>query len=392
MAAGYVARLGTMIIVSVLRKTDFRILTYSCYIAAVPNGSIIESMARTLGLNAYKRYLTLKSNRIHTLPIAILMPHSSCNCRCVMCDIWKGNADRKQLNNADIRQLMEAFERLETKWVIMSGGEALMNPNLFRLCEILKARNLKITILSTGILLKKYAQQVVDGVDEVVVSLDGSELVHDSIRRVPRAYQRLREGVQAVKTISSSFPVTGRCVIQRLNFTDWPNIVDAARDVRLDQISFLAADVSTDAFNRPEPWDENHIAKVNLEAEQLPELRQVLEDLIRDYAADFENGFIAESPVKLRRIYLYYAALHGLADFPPVECNAPWVSAVIEADGTVRPCYFHRPMGNIHLTELVDLLNSPSEISFRQNLDLDHDPVCRKCVCTLNLRPTVKVM
>jgi MoaA/NifB/PqqE/SkfB family radical SAM enzyme len=225
----------------------------------------------------------------------------------------------------------------------------------------------------------------------VIVSLDGSEEVHNAIRRIPNAYGKLKEGVQAVKALNPDFPISGRCVIQRLNFADWPHIVDAARDIGLDQISFLAADVSTDAFNRDDPWDGERTAEVKPDVEQLPQFKQVLEEMIERYAADFASGYIAESPAKLRRLYDYYAALYGLGDFPPVRCNAPWVSAVIEADGTVRPCYFHRPMGNVRDSSLIDLLNSPAEIAFRQGLDMDEDPICRKCVCSLNLRPAVKV-
>jgi MoaA/NifB/PqqE/SkfB family radical SAM enzyme len=352
----------------------------------------MAAMHRTVGLDTVKRYVTLKTGRIHNLPIAILMPHSSCNCRCVMCDIWLGNANRQQLSRADIESLLESFRQLGTRWVVMSGGEALMNPNLFQLCRLLKDNGIqKISILSTGLLLEKYAPEVVEGVDEVVVSLDGSEPIHDAVRRVPRAFRRLEEGVQAVKRLQPDFPITGRCVVQRLNFADWPNIIDAARAIGLDHISFLAADISTDAFNRPELWDEQRTIEVNLEPEQLPIMRSVLEALVVDYAADFENNFIAESPSKLWHIYDYYAALHKEAPFPAVQCNAPWVSAVIEADGTVRPCFFHRPMGNIHDAPLLDLVNRPEEIAFRQNLDMDRDEICRKCVCTLNLRPTAKL-
>jgi MoaA/NifB/PqqE/SkfB family radical SAM enzyme len=335
--------------------------------------------------------MTLKTGTIRSLPVAILMPHSSCNCRCVMCDIWKGNSNQQQLTEDDICDLLDSFGRLGTRWVVMSGGEALMNPNLFHLCQLLKERGLKVTILSTGLLLKKYAQQVVEGVDEVIVSLDGSEEVHNAIRRIPNAYGKLKDGVQAVKALDPRFPISGRCVIQRLNFADWPNIVYAARDIGLDKISFLAADVSTDAFNRDDPWDGERTAEVKLDADQLPEMKRVLEGMISDYAADFATEYIAESPAKLRRIYQYYAAYNGQGNFPPVQCNAPWVSAVIEADGTVRPCYFHRPMGNIRQDSLIDLLNSPEEIAFRQGLDMDKDPICRKCVCSLNLRPSVKV-
>lgn len=348
-------------------------------------------MARTIGLDAFKRYLTLKTHKIHALPIAILMPHSSCNCRCVMCDIWKGNGSSQQLTEADVRELLASLKGLNTQWVVMSGGEALMNPNLFRLCQLLRDKGIKITILSTGLLLKKYAAQVVAQTDEVIVSLDGSEAVHNAIRRVPNAYQKLREAVQAVKTLKTSFPVSARCVIQRLNFMDWPNIVDAAHKIGLDSISFLPADVSSEAFNRPELWAEERTEEVKLDQAQLPHLKTIIESLISNYSTDFVSGYIVESPAKIRRIYDYYAAFYGLTTFPPVRCNAPWVSTVVEADGTVRPCFFHRPLGNIRETPLPELLNSPSAIAFRQNLDLELDPICRQCVCSLNLRPTVKI-
>jgi MoaA/NifB/PqqE/SkfB family radical SAM enzyme len=308
-----------------------------------------------------------------------------------MCDIWKGNGNLQQLTEKDINGLLSSFKQLATSWVVMSGGEALMNPNLFRLCSILKSQGLKISILSTGLLLKKYVLQLIEGVDEIIVSLDGSTSIHDAIRRVPGAYEKLREGVQAVKEEDLDFVVTGRCVIQKLNYADWPNIIDAAHDIGLDQISFLAADVSTEAFKRIEPWDDIRRSDISLSKSQIPHLGQVLDKMIVDFEEEFSSGYIAESPNKLRKIYQYYAALQGMDEFPVVECNAPWVSAVIESDGTVRPCYFHRPMGNIRDTKLINLLNSPGEVTFRQNLDLDQDPICRKCVCTLNLRPTIKV-
>lgn len=342
-------------------------------------------------IDTYKRYITLKTHKIHALPIAILMPHSSCNCRCVMCDIWKGNGDLQQLTETDVRDLLESLKQLGTRQVVMSGGEALMNPNLFRLCDILRVEGMKLTILSTGLLLSRYAEEVVSHTDEVIVSLDGSETVHNAIRRIPNAYQKLREGVQAVKSLRPDFPLSARCVIQQGNFADWPNIIEAARGIGLDSISFLPADVTTEAFNRPEPWEAERTAEVKLTTAQLPELKAIIELLITKYQADFASGFIVESPAKLSRIYDYYAAFHGLGDFPLVRCNAPWVSAVVEADGTVRPCFFHEAIGNIRRTPLPDLLNRPDSITFRQNLDMDANPICRKCVCSLNLRPTVKI-
>src|SRR5476649_1624657 len=94
--------------------------------------------------HTYKRYRTLQTHRISALPLVLLMPHSACNCRCVMCDIWKGNQQLKQLTEADVRELTGSLKKLGTRQVVFSGGEALLHENFFRFCEILRKENIKI--------------------------------------------------------------------------------------------------------------------------------------------------------------------------------------------------------------------------------------------------------
>jgi MoaA/NifB/PqqE/SkfB family radical SAM enzyme len=308
-----------------------------------------------------------------------------------MCDIWKGNDNVQQLNESDIENLLISLKELKTRLVVMSGGEALMHPNFFRLCELLRTNKIKISILSTGLLLKKYAREIINKTDEVIVSLDGSREVHDRIRNIPDAFNKLKVGVQALRYLNKDYRVTARCVIQKENFSDLPNIVDASHDVGLDQISFLNADVSTEAFNRPDLWADEKVNEIQLSLEEVEQFRQVIENLIISHSEDFKSGFIAESPNKLRNFYDYYAAFHGLCEFPTVTCNAPWVSSVIEADGKVRPCFFHYAMGDIRESSLTDLINDPESISFRKNLDMATNPICKKCVCSLNLSPMAKL-
>jgi Fe-coproporphyrin III synthase len=334
-----------------------------------------------------RRQLTLSTHRIHTLPVIVLMPHSRCNCRCVMCDIWKANRNGQEITAAQLEPHIEACQRFNVRQVVFSGGEALMHSNLWSLCRQLKSLGIKITLLSTGLLLARHAGDVAQWCDEVIVSLDGSREVHDEIRRVPRAYVRLAEGVAALKAIDPAYRVTARCVLQRRNYADLPYVIDAAHELQLDQISFLGADVSSEAFNRPGGWNGERVADVALSRAEVNEFRRILEDTITHRAADFDVGFIAESPGKLRHLVRYFAALNGDDDFPMTVCNAPWVSAVVEADGTVRPCFFHQEMGNIHQHALEEIVNSPEAIDFRRKLDVQRDPICRKCVCTLYLGP-----
>lgn len=334
-----------------------------------------------------RSHLTLATHRIHTMPIVVLMPHSRCNCRCVMCDIWKANQNAQVITAEQLEPHLETFRKLNVKQVVLSGGEALMHPNLWTLCTQLKSLDVEIILLSTGLLLKHHAHDIVTTCSEVIVSLDGSQDVHDMIRRVPRAYDRLAEGVSALRAHNPAFRVTGRCVLQRMNYHDLPHIIDTAHDLELDQISFLAADVSTDAFNRPAGWDQNRVAEVALNTDEVEEFKLIMSRTIAEYQADFASGFIAESPEKLWHIFNYYSALNGQDKLTPRVCNAPWVSTVIEADGTVRPCFFHRPLGNIHQQPLIEILNSDDAIAFRRQLDVTQDSICQKCVCTLNIRP-----
>jgi MoaA/NifB/PqqE/SkfB family radical SAM enzyme len=308
-----------------------------------------------------------------------------------MCDIWKGNNNIKQLEEADIKKMLESMRKLNTKLVVMSGGEALMHPNFFRLCEIIKSHKISITLLSTGLLLKKYASEIIAKTDEVIVSLDGSKEVHHKIRNIPNAFDKLKEGVQELKRLNPRFRVAARCVIQKENFEDLPNIVLAAREIGLDQISFLTADITTDAFNRPELWGEEKVSEIRLLPEEMERFKQVIENLIVTHSEDFKNRFISESPEKIRRFYEYYAAFQGLTQFPSVRCNAPWVSAVIEADGTVRPCFFHEVIGDIRKNSLLEIINSDKSISFRKNLDVSTNAICEKCVCSLNLSPFARL-
>jgi MoaA/NifB/PqqE/SkfB family radical SAM enzyme len=338
-------------------------------------------------IHTYQRYRTLQTDRIRALPIVILMPHSACNCQCVMCDIWKDNKNLKQLREEDITGLLQSLRKFGTREVVMSGGEALLNPNFFRFCEILKKERIKITVLSTGLTLKRNVERILQWVNQVIVSLDGDQATHDRIRNIPGAFSKLKEGVVELKSMNPSFRISGRTVIHRLNFRNWPAIIESAREMGLDQVSFLPADVSSHAFNREMAWTEPRQHEILLSRDELSELNDIIHKLILKYKSGGQDHFISESAEKLQKIHDYYAAFYGMNPFPYKKCNAPWVSTVIEADGTVRPCFFHEALGNIHEESLDRILNSRSALSFRKSLDIHKNEICAKCVCYLNLPP-----
>lgn len=307
-----------------------------------------------------------------------------------MCDIWKDNKNLKQLTEQDISGLLGSLKKLGTQQVLMSGGEALLNANFFKLCAILKKQNIKITLLTTGLTIKKHAHQILELVDDLIVSLDGDEALHDAIRNIPGAFNKLKDGVQYIKSINPGYRITARTVIHRLNFRNWEAIIRESKLLGLNQVSFLPADVSSHAFNRQMAWEEPKQHEILISEYELPELQEMIGRIVNN-STNFTNAFIAESPDKLQQIYQYYGAFYGLNPFPFKKCNAPWVSAVIEADGDVRPCFFHDAIGNIRDSSLATILNSDKAIDFRKTLDMGKNPACVKCVCSLNLSPFARL-
>lgn len=331
-----------------------------------------------------------ETHQIHALPVLVIFPHNQCNCRCVMCDIWRIR-EAREITPADLEQQLTAFKKLGVQWVVFSGGEPQLNEKWSYLAQLVRSIGSRVTLLTAGLLLKSQARIVADSVDDVIVSLDGPPTVHNHIRRVPGAFEQILEGVKALHQLRPEMAVRGRCTIQKANHRALGSIVQSAKEIGLTSISFLAVDLTSSAFNRPEGWLPDRVNRVSLTSEEVDALETEIEQLVREHRADIDSGFIVESPQKLRRIVQHFRAHLGQSDNMAPRCNAPWVSAVIEASGDVRPCFFHPILGNIHRHALTEIVNSPEALHFRSSLDVANNDICKRCVCSLYIAQPEKV-
>jgi Fe-coproporphyrin III synthase len=331
----------------------------------------------------------LSAHVIRNLPVIVISPHNQCNCRCVMCDIWRIR-EPEEITKSDLQQHLASFRELGVRWVVFSGGEPQMNSQLPYLAQMLRSENIRVTILTAGLLLESQAEMIAASVDDVIVSLDGPPAVHNRTRRVPGAYERMAAGVRALRQARAGMTVRARCTVQKENYHSLRATIACAKETGLDSISFLAADLTSSAFNRPQAWGQKRQHQIALNAEEVEALDSEIEQLISQCGAELNSGFIVETASKLRKIVLHFRAHLGqIPDVAP-RCNAPWVSAVVEASGEVRPCFFHSAMGNIRTRSLPDILNGPEALRFRANLDIAADPICRRCVCSLYIPPATE--
>ena len=324
-----------------------------------------------------------ESEKITALPILLLNVHEHCNCRCAMCDIWQ-RKDGRELDLATFARQRESLLRLGVRQVVLTGGEPLLHRDFEGLCSFLRDCGVQVTLLTTGLLLWKYASAVAQGVDEVIVSIDGPEEVHNEIRKVKGAYRSINRGIQEVRKKKEKMPFHGRSTVQKTNHNVLRQTVSGAKSLSLDSISFLAADVTSQAFNRDLVWPTDRQAEIALSREEVEALDNEIEALAQENAEDFCTKYIVESPAKLRRIVRRFR--EQLGDFTPTapQCNAPWVSAVMEVDGSVRPCFFHQKVGNFTIQTLEDVINGGDARRFRASLDVEANPICQRCVCSLN--------
>lgn len=318
---------------------------------------------------------------LERLPLVTLYLSERCNSRCITCDYWRhGRAD---LTLEQVARLAPGLTAMGTRVVLISGGEPLLNRQWRQIAELLRREGLKLWLLTAGLALAKHARAASQLFDRITVSLDGAcGATYAAIRGVD-AFDHVVAGVRAAA--EAGVPIGLRVTLQRGNFRELPDFIALARSLGASQISFLAVDVANPhAFARR----DGSLPDAALRPQDLPELARILETVVRSHAADFESGFIAETPAKLVRMLDYFSAVCGIGAYPPVRCNAPEFSAVVDARAQVHPCFFipgplKQPSEPQASPDLAGALNAPQMRALRADIRAGRRPECAKCVCSM---------
>lgn len=318
-----------------------------------------------------------RGTQLQRLPLVTLYLSERCNSRCVTCDYWRhGRAD---LNLAAVKDLLPSLVDLRTEVVLISGGEPLLNPEWADIALLLRSQGIKLWLLTSGLSLAKHARRVSELFDAVTVSLDGTNAATYAAIRGLDAFDKVCEGIRAVADAGTVVDI--RVTVQRANYREMPSFVTLARQLGVRQVSFLAVDVANPhAFGRQDAF----AATLALQPDDLPEFERVLDALEREREA-FGQDSIAESPQKLRRLLQYFRAIHGQVAHPAVHCNAPEFSAVIDAQGRVRPCFFIPGPDEARRADgaLQSALNGAAMVELRAAIRAGARPECATCVCSM---------
>jgi Fe-coproporphyrin III synthase len=320
-------------------------------------------------------FFTLPRRR---LPVVTLYVTERCNSRCVTCDYWRHG--RIDVSLSSVAKLLPSLKELETRVVVLSGGEPLLHPEWAAIAELLGSGGFEVWLLTSGLALAKHARRAAALFQAITVSLDGVDRETYAAIRGLDAFDKVCEGVCAV---AHAVPLNLRVTLQRANFRQLPQFVDVAKGLGAHQVSFLAVDIAnTHAFGRVGDVTSDPA----LAEEDLRELDEILTSMERNHAQDFRSGFIAETPQKLRRILQYFSAIRGRGPYPTVRCNAPEFSAVVDARGRVQPCFFiagPTPAPRALDFDLRAQLDSGPMLGLRQDIRSGKRAECKTCVCSM---------
>lgn len=119
---------------------------------------------------------------------------NKCNFNCAYCYNEKhGNQDMKV---KDFNKIISILETAGVFSISISGGEPLCHDKFKDICRIIKKSKLNTALMTNGYFIKKYAQLISTVFNQIYISIDGPENIHNKLRM---GFQVIIEGLKEIK-------------------------------------------------------------------------------------------------------------------------------------------------------------------------------------------------
>lgn len=257
---------------------------------------------------------------------AIIAVTDRCNARCVMCDIWQ--------KPAGIELRPEDYSRLPSslKEINVTGGEPLLRSDLADVIRAMQRQCPGVRIvLSTNGLLPGRLEKLLEAVKGIAVriSLDGMDGLHDRIRGIEGAFDRVIESLEVARRAG----ITDLGLSATMTRQNAGTVGDVQAFAREQGLEFTVTVAHSSSFFFGDQTSE--------EPDSAPAV------------ADMETirGRLYESahPKDWFRAYYISGLIDVLRGCPrPVRCHAGRDFFYMDPEGNVYPCHIlERRMGNI---------------------------------------------
>lgn len=223
---------------------------------------------------------------------------NQCNLNCFMClnaNYRKNRLEEKSFTYEDALKIVSELKEFKPK-IYLSGGEPLLNKDLFRIIKLFRMNGLYVYIYTNGYFLEKYAQELVDSdINEVTISLDHFIAdKHDKARGVSGSFDRAIIGINKLKSINKNIEINIASIISKENYLellDFYDFIEAMGGISnwiLHKTCFLNIDAFEKIKNKNNNFEKNasyydgyNIKKKNyFKYEEIKELKSILKKIL----------------------------------------------------------------------------------------------------------------
>jgi heme b synthase len=156
-----------------------------------------------------------------------------CNLSCLHCRALSGEGPYPgEFTTEECLQLVDDIASFSTPIVILTGGEPLLRPDVYRIAEYGTRKGLRMVLATNGTLLteEKARRLLAAGIRRISISLDGSDAEsHDQFRGVNGSFEGGLRGIRYAKKVGLEFQVN--TTITQHNLHQIPQILDLTVDL-----------------------------------------------------------------------------------------------------------------------------------------------------------------
>lgn len=172
-------------------------------------------------------------------PVVIWNLTRRCNLTCRHCyALSADHAYPGELSTDEIASVMDDLRAFHVSFLILSGGEPLLRPDLFEIAAHARERGLRMGLSTNGTRIDEaVADRIAEaGFDYVGISLDGLAATHDRFRRQEGAFAA---SLQALRWLRDRDVKLGlRYTMTAQNARDFPALLALMRDEGIEKFYF----------------------------------------------------------------------------------------------------------------------------------------------------------
>jgi len=172
-------------------------------------------------------------------PIVVWNCTRRCNLKCKHCYAQAEDKDYSgELTTEEGKRLIDDLAQFGCPVLLFSGGEPLVRKDVLELAAYAVKKGLRVVFSTNGTLITpELAQRLKEiGTSYVGISLDGTEVIHDSFRGVPGAFKKAIEGVRNCKKVG--LKVGLRFTIFKGNAQEVAPLFDIVEQEEIDRVCF----------------------------------------------------------------------------------------------------------------------------------------------------------